>query len=53
MMGRDWNFKLKGADVDIAIDLCNWLVGIAWGPRDMVIWPLPCISITVVFYDQE
>lgn len=48
----DWRFELKGCDLDITIDLCSWLVGIAVAGRNTVICPLPCISVSVIFYDE-
>lgn len=33
--------------VEIGFDLRDWMWGIAWGPRDVVIRPIPCVMISI------
>jgi hypothetical protein len=51
--GWDWQWIFRWGFIVIAIDPCDVMIGVAWGPRDLVIKPLPCVIISIETYEQE
>ena len=52
MSERD--FWLRGGTLRIVIgwDWADWLIGFAWGPHDLVLHPIPFLTITFENWDH-
>jgi hypothetical protein len=50
--GWDWDWEYDWGTINLTVDLCEWMIGVAWSRNDMCIRPLPCVLISFDWWTE-